>query len=178
MHNVSTGWVTLITTVVFLLFSVLVLPPQAARTEGDVGSAESPDTSFYYSVDDLYRMARVYGEQGRAAYVRARFTFDVIWPLIYTAFLGTAISWIYARVCAVGSRWRRANLIPVLGALFDYLENLSASIVMARYPQQTVVVDRLTPVFTMVKWVFVSGSFAVLLLGVIVGIWSWVKRRG
>ncbi len=177
LHHVSTGWVTLMAVVIFLLFSVLVLPRQAARSEADIGRAESPDMLFYYSADDLYRMAEEYGEQGRQAYIRARFTFDVIWPLVYTAFLVTAISWVYARVFVQGSRWQLANLVPVLGALFDYTENLTTSMVMLRYPQPTVVLDSLAPVMTMVKWVFVNGSFVLLLVGAIVGVWKRVRLR-
>ncbi len=98
-------------------------------------------------------------------------------PLVYTAFLGTTISWVYTRTFVPGSRWQRANLAPVLGSLFDYLENLSTSIVMLRYPQQTAILDRLAPVMTMVKWVFVNGSFAILLVGILVGVWGWVRQR-
>ena len=178
LHRISTGWVTLAAMVVFVAFTILVLPRQAAGTEAEIGSAESPDMSFYYSADDLYRMAEAYGEQGRRAYVRARFTFDVVWPVVYTVFLGTAISWVFRRAFAPDSRWQRANLVPLLGALFDYLENLSTSIVMLRYPDQTAVVDGLAPLFTMVKWVFVNGSFVVLLVGVLASIWRRIKSRG
>jgi hypothetical protein len=177
LHQVSNGWVALSALAIFLLFSALVLPAQAARAETDTGSAESPDTSFYYSVDDLYRMAEVYGKQGREAYVRTRFTFDVIWPVVYTMFLSTAISWVYIRAFTPDSRWQRANLAPVLGALFDYLENVSASLVMVRYPDRTPGIDILAPVFTSVKWVFVIGGFVLLLAGVVVGVWRWNKRR-
>ena len=177
LHQFASGWVTLSALAVFLLFSVLVLPGQSAASETDTGNAGSPDTSFYYSADDLYHMAEMYGEQGRAAYVRARYTFDVIWPLVYTVFLSTAISWVYGRAFAPASRWQRANLAPVLGALFDYLENLATSVVMVRYPNRTPVVDTLAPVFTLVKWVFVGGSFVLLFAGVAIGIWQWSKKR-
>ena len=60
LHRVSTGWITLSALVVFLLFSALVLPGQAARSETDTGTTTSPDTSFTYSVNDLYRMAESY----------------------------------------------------------------------------------------------------------------------
>jgi hypothetical protein len=96
---------------------------------------------------------------------------------VYTTFLGTAISWVYARAFTPNSRWQQANLAPVLGAVFDYLENLSTSLVMLRYPGQTAVVDMLAPLFTLVKWVFVSGSFMLLFAGVAVGAWQWRKRR-
>jgi hypothetical protein len=60
----------------------------------------------------------------------------------------------------------------VFGALFDYLENISTSIVMANYPQQTFLFDTLAPIFTLVKWFFVNGSFVILLPAVLVALWS------
>ena len=177
LRQVTNGWVALSTLVVFLLFSALVLPGQSAVSETNAGDAGSPDTSLYYSADDLYHMAELYGEQGRAAYVKARYTFDVIWPVVYTVFLSTAISWVYGRAFTPASRWQRANLAPVLGALFDYLENLAASVVMVRYPDRTPVVDTLAPVFTLVKWVFVGGSFVLLFAGAAVGVWQWNNKR-
>lgn len=175
LHRVSNGWVALCALVIMILFTVVVLPAQSSRAAG-TGDVGSPDLSFYYSVEDLYRMAEAYGEEGRRAYVRARFTFDLIWPLVYTAFLGTAISWVYHRAFSPGSPWRRANLGPVLGALLDYLENVSTSLIMVRYPNRTVVVDLLAPVFTMTKWIFVSASFVLLVAGLAVSIWRWVRR--
>ena len=111
------------------------------------------------------------------AYVEARFTFDLIWPIVYTIFLSTAISWVYRWAFVGDSPWQRANLAPVLGALFDYLENVSTSLVMIRYPSETNMVDVLAGVFTTVKWVFVSGSFVLLLVGVGVGLWRWARAR-
>ncbi|NIS80230.1 MAG: hypothetical protein GTO14_08480 [Anaerolineales bacterium] len=177
VHRVSNGRVVLSTLVIFILFTALVLPGQASRAGADTGGAGSPDLSFYYTADDLYQMAEAYGEGGRRAYVKARFTFDLIWPLVYTMFVSTGISWVYQRVFTPGSLWRRSNLVPLLGALFDYLENVSTSLVMIRYPNPTVAVDTLAGVFTMVKWVLVTGSFVLLFVGLIVGVWQWLKRR-
>jgi hypothetical protein len=177
LRRVSTGWVALLALIIFLLFSALVLPQQATRAEQETGSTVSPDMSFFYSPGELYRMAESYGEQGREAYVRARFTFDLIWPLVYTLFLATAVSWIFGRAFAPDSRWQRANLVPLLGALFDYLENLSTSLVMLRFPAQTAVVDLLAPLFTALKWGFLGASFVLLIGGMIVAFWRWLRRR-
>jgi hypothetical protein len=173
LRDVSTGWVTLIALLTFLLFSALVLPRQATRAVEETGSAGSPDMSFYYAPGDLYRMAETYGEQGRRAYVRARFTFDLVWPLVYTSLLSTAISWVFGRVFVPDSHWQRANLAPLLGAICDYLENVSTSLVMLRYPDRTAVVDRLAPLFTAAKWGMIGGSFVLLLGGVTIASWHW-----
>jgi hypothetical protein len=171
----STGWVALVALMVFLLFTVLVLPDQAAKAEAENGDIGSPDLSFFYSAEDLYRMAEAYGEEGRQSYVRSRYTFDLVWPLVYTFFLITGISWINRKVFALGSLWQRANLVPIAGAIFDYLENVSTSVVMVRYPAKTVVVDGIATVFTAVKWVFVTLSFILLLLGMVAGLLVWVR---
>jgi hypothetical protein len=178
LRRLSTGWVALSALVIFLLFSALVLPQQATKAEQETGGADSPDTSFFYSADDLYRMAESYGEQGRQAYIRARFTFDLVWPLVYTFFLVTAISWVFSRAFAPDSPWQWANLAPLLGALFDYLENLSTSLVMLRYPDQTAVVDLLAPVFTALKWSLLGASFVLLVGGIVIAVWRWMKPRG
>ena len=178
LRRVSNHWVTLSALVIFVLFIALVLPGQAAKADAIAGKTGTPDMSFYYSAGDLYHMAEVYGEQGRAAYVKARFTFDLVFPLVYTIFLTTSLSWVFIRTFKVDTRWQYANLVPVLGMLFDYLENLSASLVMLRYPARTIVIDTLAPVFTVIKWIFVNGSFVILFVGVAVGIWQWRKKRG
>ncbi|MBA3468954.1 MAG: hypothetical protein H0T53_04855 [Herpetosiphonaceae bacterium] len=173
----STGWLVLLTLAIFAGFIALVLPQQAALAQRYTRGVGSPDSSFWYSSADLYHFAEAYGAAGRQAYVRARFTFDVAWPLVYTAFLASAISWLYQRAFPAGSPWRYASLAPLLGLGFDFLENSAAALVMARYPQPTPVVAQLAPVFTLIKWVFVNGSFALLLIGMLVGGWRWVQSR-
>jgi hypothetical protein len=177
IHRAASGRVALAALVIFLLFGALVLPGQAALAEADGRGAGSPDTSFFYAAADLYELAEAYGADGRQAYIRSRFTFDLVFPLVYVFFLTAGISWLYRRAWAEDSLWQRANLAPLLGGLFDYLENGSTSLVMARYPAQTAVVDTLAGVFTLAKWLFVGGSFALLLVGVGAALWRWLRTR-
>jgi hypothetical protein len=164
----STGRAALLGLVVFLLFTTLVLPGQSSDAEEFSYQAGSPDLSLYYSPAELYAMAEAYGPEGRAAYVRARFTFDLAWPLVYTFFLATSISWIFRKIRPTGNAWQILNITPVLGAVFDYLENISAALVIQRYPQSTAVIDSLAPIFTLIKWAFVTSSFSILIAGVLI----------
>ncbi|MCJ7514297.1 MAG: hypothetical protein MUO23_15200 [Anaerolineales bacterium] len=156
------GWLALLAFLVFLAFTATVLPRQAASAAEAGAGAGSPDTSFFYSPSELVGMAEAYGPAGRQAYVRARFTFDVAWPLVYGLFLLTSISWLGRRGFAPGSRWRLGNLVPLGAVAFDVLENLSTSVVMIRYPLSTPVLAGLAPWFTAVKWILVGVSFLVL----------------
>ncbi len=177
LYRFSSGWVTLAALIVFGLFTALVLPGQAAQAEAIGGEAGSPDLSFFYSTDALYTMAETYGEAGRAAYIRIRFSFDVIWPLVYTLFQVTAVSWLYGQILAVSSRWRLVNWIPIGGMIFDFLENLSAALVMYRYPALSPGVADLAPWFTMIKWILVGGSFGLIVVGGIARIIKKVQNE-
>jgi hypothetical protein len=127
--------------------------------------------SLLYSPDHVCETAEACGADRKTAYVRSRLTFDVIWPWVNTLFLSTAISRIYLRAFAPLSRWQLATLAPVFGSLPDYLENVSASVVRLRYSDRTSVMDILAPILTLAKWIVLSGSFALLLVGAVAGIW-------
>lgn len=176
LYKISTGWIALIGLIIFLVFTALVLPKQSAQANAVSGELGSPDMSFFYTPQELYEMADSYGEQGRSAYIRARFSFDLVWPIVYTLFLSTAVSWIFSQSFSPESRWRWANLTPVLGMVFDYLENISTSYVMYRYPAPTILIAWLAPLFTMIKWIFVSGSFMLLILGVMIIIFERIRK--
>ena len=178
LSKLSTGLVALISVVVFTLFTVFVLPNQSASSTTQSPETGSPDLSFYYSSTKLYQMAESFGEGGRDAYIRVRFTFDLIWPLVYGFFLVSTLSWLLKSSFPIESIWQRANLLPVVGVIFDYLENISTSLVMGRYPAQTPVVDWLAGIFTAFKWITIGGSFAILVVALFLAIWKKVSRKG
>ena len=69
------------------------------------------------------------------------------------------------------------NLVPVLAALCDDLENIlhipGDAAVSSRMP----LVAALASVFTMAKWILVGASFVLLIIGVVVGVWRWLKNN-
>lgn len=175
--RVSTGWLALAAVVGFLLFTALVLPAQP-RIETTPGTqVSSPDLSFWYSAEDLYRTAEAYGADGREAYVRQRVTFDVVWPLVYVAFLGVTLSWVAGRLAGGARLWQRANLLPVAAGLFDYLENACTVTVMLRYPARAPIVGALAPVMSATKWTLLAASFVLLFAGTALVVWRGVRAR-
>jgi len=167
------GWLVLLALVGFAAFTAAVLPRQAAGAAEVSAGAGSPDTSFFYSPADLAAMAEAYGQEGRQAYVRARYTFDLAWPLVYGLFLVTSISWLSRRGFPPGSSWRMGNLTPILAVIFDGLENLATSVVMLRYPEPALVLAALAPWFTAIKWILVGASMLLLVLSAVA---AWVRR--
>lgn len=177
LYKVSLGWVVILSLVVTLVFMAAVVPRQAKNAERYSGGVGSPDLSLFYTPDKLYQMARAYGDEGRDYFIRMRFTFDVAWPILYTIFLCTSISWVFQRTLTPESRVWRGNIIPLLAGSFDFFENVCTSIVMFRFPSQTPIAATMAPFFTFIKWAFVAGSFLLLLFGLLLLIWQWFGRK-
>lgn len=176
LYNHVTISVFIVALLVFLFFLGIILPREANRFESIAGITESPDTSLIYTPSRLYDLAQVYGEEGRAYYIRSRFTFDVVWPLAYLFFLITALSMLFQKVHS-RSYWKMLNLFPLGGFIFDYLENGMVSIVMYRYPLRSPFFALLAPIFTFLKWIFIGGSFLFLLAGLGLLFSRWLRRE-
>jgi hypothetical protein len=173
LQKISHTWLMVASLMLMVLFMIFVLPAQAEKSTQEIGSERSPDTSFYYTPDGLYQIAEEYGAAGRQAYIRARWTFDLIFPLVYTIFLAVGISWFNQRIAGWHQARELSNLVPILGGIFDLLENSAASLAMSLYPEKVQIVLVSASLFTPVKWILVSLSF---ILYFVVGI-AWLIQR-
>jgi hypothetical protein len=158
----STKWVVITGFIIFFAFSFFFLPGQNKIVETYSAGTGSPDTSFLYTPTELYQMAGAYGAEGRSAYIRARWTFDLAFPIIYTFFLTTSISWSANRVLKEGNDLHTGNLLPLFAMLFDLCENICTTWVFARYPAYNAFLSMLAPAFTLLKWICVGSSFLFL----------------
>ncbi len=163
--RVSGKWVVLSFLLVLILFVFLILPGSTQIEIADRQAPKIPDLSFWYTAEHLYKIAEIYGEDGRIAYVKMHTCFDVIWPVVYVGFLAVSLSWIFSRVSG-RSVYHRLNLIPVFAGIFDFLENLFTSIVMLRYPEFSRGIDSLAPIATLMKWILIYLSVLILLIGI------------
>ena len=173
----STGRVALAALALFVAFAATVLPAQSSAAAAASQGAGSPDLSLAYSPAALYQMAESYGPDGRTAYIRARASFDVIWPAVYLVFLTTAISWLYGKAASDHHHWQLGNLLPVGAVALDLMENLSTSIVMIRFPAPTPLAALLAPFFTFMKWGLVSASVLMLIVWMVAAAGRLVRSR-
>ena len=172
----SKGNVVILFLAVFLLFVAIVLPTESTKTAKYTGGEGSPDLSLFYTQQDLYRMAEQFGAQGRQAYVKARFTFDLAFPLVYGAFLLTSIAWLLGKITLSAAPVRLLTYFPLAAVVFDLLENITASFVIGRYPTPSPFAAAAAPFFTFIKWFFVGGSFALAAILLIIYIFKRLKK--
>ncbi len=158
-------------TLLFFVF-ILILPKISEYTFEKTGISEAPDTSFFYKSDDLYNIAERYGESGRQTYVFMRWTFDLLWPIVYTAFL-TAWIWKLSNYLKI----KKIYYVPMIAMMFDYLENIGTTIVFQNYPNKIEIIASITPWMSMLKWTILSGSFIILIVLLIAAPIKIISKR-
>lgn len=159
---------------IFLSFMIFVLPSEASKS-ADLGLEDSPDTSFFYTKDELYLIADSYGEEGRAFYVHQRYTFDVIWPIAYGLFLTLGLAYV---VKDHKNLWmRRVYTLPIAAVFIDYLENIMTATVMYRFPRETIIFSDLAGFVTSLKWISLSLSFVLFIVLFVIFTIHKIKER-
>jgi hypothetical protein len=156
-------YVVIASLIAFLLFIFLVLPFEMSKSI-ELGLLEMPDTKFYYTSTKLYMIAESYLESGRSYYIQRRFSFDIIWPIVYGAFIFITSSYLVIKTKSNKKLVYNSLYLILYGVMFDFLENIFVSIVMAIYPVKTYGIDILAGVMTMFKWIFIYGSFIFLII--------------
>lgn len=163
-NKISVGWVALLFLIIFFVYTsteVISQKEKADQYQGEVGSI---DLNFWYTAEDVFEMAEFYGEEGRNEYIHSRLSFDVIFPLLYTAFLVTTISFLGKVQFGEGDKFLLLNWVPIIGMIFDFLENGLGVLIMNNYPERLTALASISPFVTMLKWVFVSGSFVLVII--------------
>jgi hypothetical protein len=164
----------LITVLIFTVFSATILPSEAIRGI-EAGLTESIDTSILYSVEDLYSIIDGYSRQVRLAYIYQRFTFDLIWPIVYGLFI--VVTTLYLLIKINLKRLNRLIYFPLAAVIFDFLENISVSILMFIYPFRINALAMLASIFTTIKWVTLSYSFIQIIMLLVVLIIIKIKKK-
>ena len=161
--------------VVFLAFVLWALPA-ASQAGVDVGLTQSIDTSFVMSADQLWAIAEGYGPTVRQAYILQRWTFDVVWPIVYTSFFMISALYLGKKI-KLNVFVKMLLLIIPLGVLFDFLENSLVSLVFALFPIRIIGLTEAAVLMTPIKWVFVSLSM-ILVLGLagVALVRPWIKQ--
>jgi hypothetical protein len=164
----------LVFTLLFLIFMIFILPEESNKSL-TYGITESPDTSIFYTSDTLYRLADEYGESGREFYVTQRFTFDLIWPIVYGLFLLSTIGFLTYKIN--DPKYKYFVYMPVVSVIFDYLENITTSITMHRYPMLTPFISDMAGFMTLFKWSMLSLSMIALIFLLSIYLYNALKIK-
>lgn len=96
------------------------------------------DTRLHYSVRDVETLFLQLGPEGRATYASVASGLDMVYPLVYGILFVLVLAFLLQQVVKPRSPLLYLSLLPLLGVLFDYLENFNTLSLLRSYPQLSV----------------------------------------
>jgi hypothetical protein len=112
------------------------------------------DGFMWYSPSQAYETIASYTPEAIEGYFYFQIT-DLILPILYSSLLFVAIS------LGFRNRW---GIVVIIGAFFDYLENLSLHLMFRNYPETDYVLASAANIFGSFKFLFllISAGLAII----------------
>ena len=164
-----TNWNTVIVLVVLILpFNVFIFPARSAKLRELAGkNVPTVDSMFAYTPTQVYDVISDYGEQGRQHHAVTELTADLVYPILYSLLLGLLLALIVRQAFSSTSFLQKLWLLPFIAALTDFGENATIVTLLLRYPQRLTGIAWAGSLFTSAKWVLVSISFILIVIGLV-----------
>jgi hypothetical protein len=173
----ASPWLFAASIVIFALFMALVLPGQSAKVAQGTPEGASFDTSLFHTPAQALDRAAAHTPEARFAYIAARWSFDLAFPLVYGLFALAGWAFGIARLGPRLSARPRLALVALLGPAFDFVENIAATVLMASVPARPLGWGIAASIATPLKWVFVVlGIGGAVALPIVAGIRALVTR--
>jgi hypothetical protein len=162
------GWKTFLAGLfIYMFFATEVMPygVKMFRLLSRNEKIEILDLQFSYSPEKARAIIAEYGDGGRLFAARFEMTMDTAYPLAYTFLFIITIAWIYKALSRYGIVYAYIHLLPLLGMMADYCENICIVTMFKNYPGFSDTVARLSSFFTSLKWSLVGVEVLVILVG-------------
>lgn len=127
--------------------------------------------TFDYAVSLLTQL----GAEGRELYLSLQLPLDFVYPLSFGLSHALIICWLLNKSRIISPYASYTCLLPILGCLFDYSENIAIASMLTNFPSITEDIVQISSTLTIAKSVFVTVSY--FLICVLLGVAAIVKLR-
>ena len=165
--------------ILFLIFPSLLFPHYQGRMSGIAGEQVIPlDSRFSYSYDEVTNAFDKLGSEGRNLYRFVIAKVDNFFALFYGPLFILVLAWLLKKLTRKDSGWIFLSLFPLIGILFEYLENFNTLSLLDSYPSITEEGVFWGSQMTSLKQIFLTTSVALMpLLALTLAIKTWKRRQ-
>lgn len=133
------------------------------------------DMTVNYSPEDAYNLIENYGRQAITYYLYVMEPFDVLIPAAMGLFL-CVTSTVALRNIMKAKYLTIIYIFPILGWLFDYMENAGVIVMLTNYPSRLIFVARITNLFSVAKSIFDTVSILIICIGIFIKTFNKYKK--
>ena len=177
-QKISSGRVVLfsfiLTMAVYLLMLLYTIPKVESFAPGIALFDLSPAG---YSYQHATSLLEALGETGRSVYLYQQLPADFIYPGLFAISYSLLLIWLFAKSFKPDSKIFYLAIVPALGGLFDYLENVCIVLMIKSFPDLSQELVTVASSFSVLKSIFTTGFFLLLLIGFVAYIVLLIKRN-
>lgn len=167
LYRYTNRYTVIAFTVLLMLHILFFLPEDVDRIVGTGGGLLKYFRYFVYSPDDFYRLLDSIGEEGRAAFIDHRLIKATIFIFSFGAFF-TIVPGALLRIgFRETSRMRLLNVVGLIPAFCDVVENHAQMVLVALYPERYDSAVLVVTTFTAIKWVTLWASMLILIIALL-----------
>lgn len=169
-------WKVILLLALYLTFSLGVFPYYQAQVDDLAGEKiKALDLRLTYSLADVEASFRKMGPEGRVITRFISSRVDAIYLLVYGLFLVLLIIFLVKgfRPKILSYLW----VLPVIGVLFDYLENRRVIQLLDEFPSITEEQVSASAMMTGFKWFFILAALAIVLVLAVLKFANFIRQR-
>lgn len=125
------------------------------------GDVTMPDTRLTYSFDEITDVFNTLGQAGLNVWAQAHML-DFLFPLTYMLAMAFGMNLEIRRLYPESMNVKKLVLIPLLGGIADYIENILVLTQIAAYPTLSEVVIMIASAITTLKWILLGLGFVII----------------
>ena len=151
----------LLTNIVYALMLIVTIP-MAMNYSNGMKLLDMMPTG--YSAEYVNLLFSTLGENGRNAYLFKQIPLDMIYPLLFGISYSLVFAYFLNKLDKLNGPLIYISLIPLAAGAFDYLENIGIIVMLSNYPGISNLALTATNLFTILKSLFTTVYFVVLLI--------------
>lgn len=160
-------WLFIITNLVYVFMLTVTIPNVMSFAGGMKLMDMLPSGYDFQYVNTL--LVKL-GEEGRALYLYRQIPADMIYPALFAISYCILLLYFLKKLDKLNSALVYLSVLPLIGGLFDYFENIGIIFMLRRFPDLSENLVSVTNVFTVIKSLATTVYFIVLIITL--GVWA------
>ncbi len=160
-------WLFIITNLVYVFMLTVTIPNVMSFAGGMKLMDMLPSGYDFQYVNTL--LVKL-GEEGRALYLYRQIPADMIYPALFAISYCVLLLYFLKKLDKLNSALVYLSVLPLIGGLFDYFENIGIIFMLRRFPDLSENLVSVTNVFTVIKSLATTVYFIVLIITL--GVWA------
>lgn len=165
--------------VLFILYTLIIFPFYLSQIN-EIANEKVLflDGRFKYNYEQVNSLFDKMGIEGRYIYHFMAGKVDMIYPVIYGVFFVLLLASLLKKIFSKKSKIIFLSFLPLIGALFDYLENFNTLNLLDKFPNITSEQVSYGSQMTQLKWVFLIMSILlVFTLAITITVQKFLMKR-